>query len=291
MPSKTAELTGPHGQVFHTKTWTPDGDIKASVCFLHGFNEHIGRYDHVFDKYASEGLAVFAFDQRGFGKTGEASHGVTSWQNQLEDMSWAIEHTSNAFPNVPLYLVGHSMAGALVIAYATRQPASPHLSKLAGVVSSAPLLRQARAVRTNMAIVKLGNLVGKLSPKLTVSTPLKPEDLCRDPVIYKAYAEDPLCAPKGTFRHVANMLMGGEALLAADYKNWPSNLPLLVFHGDHDRITDHDASKELAEKMQREGKPVEFKSLPGFYHEAHNEPGEDRWTAIAVVTDWIKSKL
>ncbi|KAK4051672.1 hypothetical protein OIO90_004622 [Microbotryomycetes sp. JL221] len=291
MTSRIETLSGPHEERFYTKTWTPVDGPKAAVCFLHGFNEHIGRYDHVFDKYAEEGLAVFAFDQRGFGKTGQKTHGVTSWQHQLEDISWAIEHTARIFPTVPLFLMGHSMAGALVIAYATRQPASPHLDKLAGVVSSAPLLRQAAGARTHMLIVKLGSIVGKLSSKLTVATPLNPDHVCRDPEISKAYAQDPLCEQKGTFKHVADMLLGGEALVTKDYKHWPAKLPLLVIHGSADKITDHDSSKEIVDKLQKEGKPVDFKSLDGLYHEPHNEPGEDRWNAIAVVTDWIKAKL
>jgi alpha-beta hydrolase superfamily lysophospholipase len=43
--------------------------LLATVAFIHGLGEHIGRYDHVFSKFASAGIRVFAYDQRGFGRT------------------------------------------------------------------------------------------------------------------------------------------------------------------------------------------------------------------------------
>lgn len=54
----------------YTKSWIPSGQVKATVVFLHGFGEHVNRYNHVFDAFATAGIKVRAFDQRGFGQTG-----------------------------------------------------------------------------------------------------------------------------------------------------------------------------------------------------------------------------
>ena len=86
------DFTGPEGARFYTKHWTPapTTPVRAAVLFVHGqvhththtysgalapgltpypratrFIERVERYDHVFPKYAENGIAVFGFDQRG----------------------------------------------------------------------------------------------------------------------------------------------------------------------------------------------------------------------------------
>lgn len=86
------------------------------------------------------------------------------------------------------------------------------------------------------------------------------QDVCRDPVIQKAYAEDPLCVQVGSFRGISDMLLGvrfvqlvssqptkvthalsrlcsqGEALMKTGWKSWPKDLPLLIVHGEADKV-------------------------------------------------------
>jgi acylglycerol lipase len=49
----------------YTRTWTPTGKVKASVCFIHGFGEHCKRYDNLFKVFKDNGIKVKAYDQRG----------------------------------------------------------------------------------------------------------------------------------------------------------------------------------------------------------------------------------
>lgn len=61
-------------------------------------------------------------------------------------------------------------------------------------------------------------------------------------------------------------LINGAALVSTDYVNFPHTLPVLICHGEGDKVTDHDASQELAEKLKQQGvKDVEFKSYEGYY--------------------------
>ena len=113
-----AWLTGPNSTQFYTRTYTPESTTKSAVVFVHGFAEHVGRYTHFHPMLAARGVAVFAFDQRGFGLTGmdktgkkskHSSYGKTSWREQMADIDWAIGHARKTFESVPLYLMGHSM--------------------------------------------------------------------------------------------------------------------------------------------------------------------------------------
>jgi acylglycerol lipase len=70
------------------------------------------------------------------------------------------------------------MGGGLVLAYSTRSPPSANVDRLAGVIASSPLLRQSKGVKASPLIVKAGNLIGKLSPTLTLKATVNPAVRC-----------------------------------------------------------------------------------------------------------------
>lgn len=113
-------LAGPGSTQFYTRTYTlgPDVPTKAVVVALHGFAEHVARYVHFHPLIAARGIAVFAFDQRGFGltaqdttgkKSKESAYGKTSWREQMADIEWTLGHAKKTYEGVPLFLLGHSM--------------------------------------------------------------------------------------------------------------------------------------------------------------------------------------
>ncbi len=70
--------------------------------------------------YASRGITVFAFDQRGFGHTGMdtvrrsagSAYCKTSFAEQLADIEWWLRHVCVQMPGLPVFLMGHSMVRA-----------------------------------------------------------------------------------------------------------------------------------------------------------------------------------
>lgn len=112
-------LPGPHKTRFYVRTYTPTETApRAILVFLHGFIEHVGRYEHVFPSWVDSGIAVFAFDQRGFGRTAEdheqrsasSAYGKTSGSLQNDDVEWAVGAARAKFgKELPLFLMGHSM--------------------------------------------------------------------------------------------------------------------------------------------------------------------------------------
>ncbi|GAA5855629.1 hypothetical protein JCM3766R1_006488 [Sporobolomyces carnicolor] len=300
--SSTRDVVGPDGTKFFTKTWLPPRSVqtRAVVLFVHGFIEHVRRYDHVYPLYAEKGIAVFAYDQRGFGQTAfytrKHSQGQTTWPKQFADLDFftklvydelvAPEQTSR-----PRYfLMGHSMGGAVVLASQTRPVRLDHADLFdGGVVSTSPLLRQAPGVKAPQLVVKLGNLVGRAFPTLALPAAVKPEDTCRDERVQREYAQDKLCLQRGSFGGVGSMLVGGQALVDRDFARWPKHVPVLVCHGEADLVTDHRASQEFVEKLKDKVRvdDATYKGFEGFYHEMQNEPGQDKLVFINYVIDWI----
>ena len=111
-----AWLTGVDGHQFYTRTYLAPSP-KAVVLYVHGFAEHIGRYEHVFARYPARGVTIFAFDQRGFGRTvldlghksKDSTYGKTDWKSQLQDIEFFAKYLAREFQDVPLFLMGHSM--------------------------------------------------------------------------------------------------------------------------------------------------------------------------------------
>ena len=112
-----AWIPGPKSLSFYTRTYTPaTGSPRGVVVFIHGFIEHVARYDHVHKRWAEKGFVIFTFDQRGFGRTAldpkksaGSVYGRTGDTDQIPDIEWALRVAQEANPTVPLFLMGHSM--------------------------------------------------------------------------------------------------------------------------------------------------------------------------------------
>jgi len=271
---------------FYTRRWTTSATPRAHLLFVHGFMEHVQRYDFFFTKLAEAGVETFAYDQRGFGRTGQesASQGITTSQDQLKDLDYFLQREAKATKQ-KLFLLGHSMGGSLVLQFATHSPAFPGLSSLAGVISSSPLIDQADAVKVPKLMIKAGSWIGHLLPSLQMNVGVASKDISRDPEVQAQYAADPLCPPIGSYKGVADMLLNGPKLLQDGYKRYPESLPLLVYHGTADKVTSFESSQAFESKVVAKDK--RFVAFDGYYHEPHNEPGEDKLAVVKLVEEWI----
>jgi len=60
------EITTSDGLKLCGQEWTPDAEVKAVVCLVHGLGEHCGRYERVAETLNRHRIALVAFDLRGF---------------------------------------------------------------------------------------------------------------------------------------------------------------------------------------------------------------------------------
>jgi alpha-beta hydrolase superfamily lysophospholipase len=102
------------------RTWLPeDAPPRAVILAVHGFNDYSNAFD-AFGSYAAEqGVAVHAYDQRGFGANRDAGRwpGV---QALVDDLVREREQLAAQYPDTPVYLLGESMGAAVIIAAAAQ---------------------------------------------------------------------------------------------------------------------------------------------------------------------------
>lgn len=100
--------------------WLPaTGAPSAVVLALHGLNDYGAAFDRLGEHLSNDGMAVYAFDQRGYG--GTEQRGIWPGAEVLADDVWRVaELLRSRHPDVPLYALGESMGGAVLL-YALRR--------------------------------------------------------------------------------------------------------------------------------------------------------------------------
>lgn len=94
---------------------------------------------------------------------------------------------------------------------------------------------------------------------MVIPTPMKVEDLSHNVESNAAYKDDPMCEAVGTLRGVSDMILGGTALnTPKTWDRWPKGLPLLVYHGQEDKVCDCKAAEKFVDNVRAEDKSIEI---------------------------------
>ncbi|KAH8103271.1 lysophospholipase [Cristinia sonorae] len=298
LPYTEAWIAGPNAHQFYTRTYAASPP-RAVIIFVHGFGEHVGRYEASFPAFPKRGVTLFAYDQRGFGRTAldaehkskDAAYGKTSWAEQLGDIEWWVKYLVKEYPGVPVFLMGHSMGGGLACAFPTRgssgPPSSDTVKLLSGVIACSPCIQLTNP--KPKIVVFAGSQLGRILPNLAIPAGVNPDDLSRNPPRNQAYMNDPLIKPTGTLKGVDDMLNGGEKLLETGWKHWPKTLPTLFVHGTADRVTSPKASESFFYKIQSEDKT--YTPYPGAYHELFQEIDNIPEKLSDEIISWVEAHL
>ncbi|HEX5144175.1 MAG TPA: alpha/beta hydrolase [Mycobacterium sp.] len=268
---------GVGGQRIVYDTWVPAVPPRAVVVLSHGLGEHAGRYHHVARRFAGAGLVTYALDHRGHGRSGGKRVRLKDMSEYTGDFGTLVGIADREYPGLPKIVLGHSMGGGIVFAYAAEHPADYDV-----VVLSGPAVAANEDVSPLMAVV--GKVLGRLAPGAPVQQ-LDANAVSRDPAVVAAYKSDPLVwhgkVPAGIARA---LLCVGETM---PQRARTLSKPLLVVHGSEDHLISPEGSKRLVECVSSED--VHLKIYPGLYHEVFNEPEKDR--VLDDVVAWIEARI
>jgi alpha-beta hydrolase superfamily lysophospholipase len=276
-PSGRGTLVTEDGLHLFTQHWDPEGEVRAVVALVHGYGEHCGRYGHVAQAMTRAGAAVYAYDQRGYGRSDGTRAYVESFDVYNDDLERFLAYVDERSPDVPLYLFGHSMGGLVVLRHAlTRSLAA------SGLVLSAPAIE----INPNLAafLRRIAQWLGRRFPKLkTVRSPQGA--ISRDADVVEQAENDPLnYHGRVLARTGAEMIRAGKH---AQENLSDLSLPFFVFHGTADELTNPDWSQRLYDRAASTDKTIEF--YDGLYHETFNEPEKER--VLDDVHTWLSERI
>lgn len=211
------------------RRWTPaeGAPTRAVLLGLHGFNTYSNTYDGAGAYFAGRGVAVYAYDQRGFGATRDP--GVWAGGETLAaDARAVLKLLAQAHPGLPVFLIGESMGGAAAILALTGGEPPP----VKGVVLSAPAVWGFETMgfwprnALKLAYAAAPGLVATAPAELNI----RPSDNIE---LLKAMAADPLVI-KGAR---VDALYGLTEMMGAALDALPRlDVPTLALYGAHEQV-------------------------------------------------------
>ncbi len=248
------------GQRLPLHAWLPRGAVKAVILALHGFND----YSHAFAMpakiWAEDGIATYAYDQRGFGAAPERGR----WVGRAvlaDDAATACGILRRRYPGVPLYLLGESMGGAVAVVAMTGESGTP-VPDADGVILTAPAVWG----RSTMDLApRVALWVGaRLMPGLTL-TGQSLHILASDNIaMLRALGRDPLVIKETRVDTIWGLVNLMDAALASAPR---LRARLLVMYGAHDEIIPKQPMRQFVRALPHD--PRHARSFAYYRHGYH----------------------
>jgi len=185
----TDAMVMPDRAILPLRAWLPDGEVQAVVIGLHGFNDYSNAFAMPAKSWGQHGIATYAYDQRGFGKAPDRGlwPGI---ETLVADLATAIRLVKARHPGKPVFVVGESMGGAVILAAAARG----RLDGVDGAVLTAPAVRGRETINVfgRIGLWLMAHTVPWLAGRPPPNLGFHPSDniemlraLARDPLVIK----------------------------------------------------------------------------------------------------------
>lgn len=229
------------GVTLPVRQWNTSGkgEPKAIIIAVHGFNDYSFFFMDAGKQLGQKGILTYAYDQRGFGEA--PNRGLwAGYQAYAQDLLSFAKLIRQRHPQTPLYLLGESMGGAIVIVTATADEKPP----VDGVILSAPAVwgratmpwYQRLALWTGVRLMPWKTLTGS-GLRILASDNIKMlQDLGRDPLFIKATRID-------TMYGVSNLMD------AALERSRTLTLPRLILYGEKDQVIPHKPTRLMLRQL------------------------------------------
>lgn len=252
------------------------GSSLPPVLLVHGYGEHIGRYQHVIDLLNQHGFEVWGYDARGHGHSGGLVGYIPTIDALPNDCAQVFEYVAAQTGRTPI-VVGHSMGGltaALAVALQKIRPAA--------LVLSSPALRLFMNPMQK-ALLAVGLCLFKTKP--IKSPAVEASFVARAPLVVAQYKNDPLVHQMISPLFVQYMKNGGDLVRerAAHFE-----MPVLLIYAGSDKIIDPTGSDDLAARLPVHATSIRYGAA---YHEIFNEPEAERQVVLTQMMAWLKQKV
>ncbi|XP_017922542.1 PREDICTED: monoglyceride lipase isoform X2 [Capra hircus] len=309
-------LVNADGQHLFCRYWKPSGAPRALVFVSHGAGEHCGRYEELAQMLVGLGLLVFAHDHASgslprsqpFVSTGqstgasasapteqdvarplarEVGHGqsegermvVSDFHVFIRDVLQHVDAVQKEHPGLPVFLLGHSMGGAICILTAAERPG--HFS---GMVLISPLVVASPDSATLFKVfaAKVLNLV---LPNMSLGR-IDSSVLSRNKTEVDIYNSDPLVCRAGLKVCFGIQLL--NAVSRVERALPKLTLPFLLLQGSADRLCDSRGAYLLMESAKSQDKTL--KIYEGAYHILHKELPEVTSSVFREINTWVSQR-
>jgi alpha-beta hydrolase superfamily lysophospholipase len=224
-------------------TFQPEGKPKATIIALHGFNDRKAAFLDLGTWLSERGYRLVAYDQAGYGA--RTDRGYWPGTDQLvRDLLYRVRVEKAGAPDVPVWVLGESMGGAVALVTAGRAPEGFDVQ---GLILSAPGVWGGQAIKPYVrnplrilaAVAPDTTLTGgDLNILASDNVPMLIE-LGKDPLYLREARVDALAGIIG--------LMDDAVQLGPSVR-----LPVTILNGDADQIIVPDVQRAFVASMPPE---------------------------------------
>ncbi len=279
-------FTAYQGQECFWQAWVADPSFRRNLVVNHGLGEHSGCYKNVLDCFSKEGVNIFSYDMRGHGKSKGQQGDVASVTQLSYDLEAFLAMLEREFHCKKPVLCGHSLGGLVALHFALAHTNQWHLKAL--VVNGSALrsaLNFVQRIKVFYARM-LSFLLQSRATKIIISSSSRVEDLSHDADAIKDRENDSLLHNKISIGLGLSVLDGGAEVLGRANQ---LKIPILISHGQEDRVIDCKGSIELYDQVSSQEKQLQI--YPGMYHETYNEDLELRQQVLQDLKQFVLSHL
>ncbi|XP_032762022.1 monoglyceride lipase isoform X3 [Rattus rattus] len=273
-------LVNADGQYLFCRYWEPSGTPKALIFVSHGAGEHCGRYDELAQMLKRLDMLVFAHDHVGHGQSEGERMVVSDFQVFVRDLLQHVNTVQKDYPEIPVFLLGHSMGGAIsILAAAERQT---HFS---GMILISPLIL-ANPESASTLKVLAAKLLNFVLPNISLGR-IDSSVLSRNKTEVDRYNSDPLICHAGVKVCFGIQLL--NAVSRVERAMPRLTLPILLLQGSADRLCDSKGAYLLMESSPSQDKTL--KMYEGAYHVLHKELPEVTNSVLHEINTWVSHRI
>jgi acylglycerol lipase len=268
-------FTNVAGQNIFFRSWHPTDAPRGVVVVVPGFNSHSGYYAWAADQFAADGLATYALDLRGRGRSDGERFYIEKFADYTSDVERFVTLVRSREPGRPLFLLGHSAGGVVACIYSIENQ-----GELAGLICES-FAHRVPAPDFALAVFKG---LSHVAPHAHVLH-LKNEDFSRDPAIVQTMNTDPLIAHETQPTQTLAEMVRADERLKTEFPLIA--LPVLILHGTADKATRWAGSQFFYDTTGSTDKTL--KLYNGHFHDLLNDLGKE--LVMADITQWIDARL
>ena len=294
------------GKDLYAKKWFDEkiDKYKGVVELVHGMEEHIGRYEDFAQFLASNGYIVYGHDHLGHGKSVKNNSELgdydckNGWFRLTEDIHILQEIIKEKYPDLPRYILGHSMGSMITRTYVTLYDDKLNGIIVIGTSGQKFGIISALFVSNIVKIFKGGKykskfLAGLMSKSLNKNfKPIKTgaEWLTRDEKILEENRKNINPNRKFTVESYIQLLKGIKYINKMKNIRKTVNIPILLASGTMDPVGENSKGIiRVYNMMQKAGLNVEMKLYEGARHEILNETNREE--VYRYILDWIEKQI
>src|SRR5215813_2301160 len=272
---KESTFKGVGGLKIFTRSWQPEGKTRGVVIIVPGLNSHSGQYLWVGEQFAANGLAAYAIDLRGRGRSEGERFYVEKMEDYTDDVATLVRTAKAENPGVPVFVLGHSAGGVVSCIYAL-----DHQSEIDGLICES----FAYDLPVPGFVLSLLKGFDYIAPHVHVYT-LKNENFSRDPAFVDSMNNDELIKGESEPTQTAKVMIDASTRL---HEEFPLiKLPVLILHGTDDKATNPSGSQFFYDTTGSADKTL--KLYEGHYHDLLNDL--DKELVMADINDWIDARV